>query len=77
MAGGTAAVDTLATLGTSPQPGQAGLGAGLVQKYQPRRIQAALPSLPDLACPGDVRPVLLAGAEHLFYKRPIQPPLRS
>ena len=62
----------LAPLGAAPQPGQIGFGAGLVDKDQPGRVQRRLLPPPVPACPGNVRPILLTGAERLFlYVSPI------
>jgi hypothetical protein len=54
--------------------GQVGLGTRFIQKDQPGRVKARLPLAPQLARPGDIGTVLLAGAECLFlYVNPIFP----
>jgi hypothetical protein len=48
------------------QPDHVGFGGGLINEHQLFRIQLRLPLRPLTPCPGDVRPVLPAGAERLF-----------
>jgi hypothetical protein len=67
-----AGVDSLALEGSSAETSEVRLGARFVQKDQPGRVKARLPLPPEPARPGDVWPVLLAGAECLFlYVNPI------
>ena len=40
-----------------------GVGSGLIEEYQLRRVQARLISLPAFTCGGDVRLVLLSGVQ--------------
>jgi len=68
----SAAMDALAASSPPAQPGHIGLGAGLIQKDQPRRVERPLPSPPAPPRPDNVGPVLFAGAERLFlYVSPI------
>jgi hypothetical protein len=63
----------LTPLGASAQARQIGLGSRFVQKDQTRRIEAALPPPPCLACPDQIGPILLTGPECLFlYVSPIR-----
>ena len=56
------------------EPGQVGFGPRFVQKDQPGRVKARLLLAPEPTRPGDVRAVLLTGAECLFlYVSPILP----
>jgi hypothetical protein len=48
------------------QAGHVAHGSELVEEDQPGRVEAILPPPPPLACPGDVRAVLLGGTERLF-----------
>jgi hypothetical protein len=65
-------VDAPATLGPATQTGQVGFGSGFIEEDQARQVQRRLPPPPVPSCPGDVRPVLFAGAERLFlYVSPI------
>ena len=67
-------MDTLALEGASAQAGEVRFGTRFIQKDQLGRVKARLPLAPEPACPGDVRTVLLAGAECLFlYVKPIFP----
>jgi hypothetical protein len=59
-------MDTLSLGRPTTQAGQVGLGTGFVQKDQPGRVKTGLSAPPEPARPGDVRTVLLAGAECLF-----------
>ena len=63
---GSAGMDTLSFGSSTTQAGQIGLGTGFVQKDQPGRVKTCLPTPPEPARPGDVRTVLLTGAECLF-----------
>ena len=55
------------TLGATPaQRRHVGLGPGLVDKYQALQVNSGLVSLPLLAPPRDVRPVLLLGVQSFF-----------
>jgi hypothetical protein len=65
---GALGMDPLAPGSTAAQPGHVGLCARLVDKDQPRGIEAPLPPPPCPARPRDVRAVLLARAERLFFK---------
>ncbi len=47
-------------------PDHVGLGPGLIDEDEPRRIDLALMPLPPGAAAGDVRPVLLAGVHGFF-----------
>ena len=65
-------MDPLAALGPPAPPGHIGLGAGLIQKNQPGRVERRLLPPPVPACPDNVGPVLFAGTESLFlYVSPI------
>ena len=67
-------VNTLALERPSAEPGEVGFGPRFVQKYQLGRVQPRLLFPPALPRTGDVRAILLAGAECLFlYVRPIFP----
>jgi hypothetical protein len=67
-------MDALALEGTPAQTGEVRLGTRFIQKNQLGRIKARLPFAPEPARPGDIRTVLLAGAECLFlYVKPIFP----
>jgi hypothetical protein len=55
-----------ATRGATVQPGHLGAGTGLVDENQLVGIDEGLRRPPDAAPCGDVRPVLLGGAEGLF-----------
>lgn len=58
--------------GAPVQAGQVRFRPALVEEDEPRRVEAGLPPPPPLARPGDVRTVLLAGAQCLFlYESPI------
>jgi hypothetical protein len=59
-------MDTFSFECPTAQAGQVGLGTGFVQKDQPGRVKTGLPAPPEPARPGDVRTVLLTGAECLF-----------
>jgi hypothetical protein len=59
-------MNTLSFGSPAAQPGQVGLGTGFVQKDQPSRVKTGLPAPPEPARPGDIRTILLAGAERLF-----------
>ena len=74
MATRRAGVNSLALERAPAEAGQIGLRARFIQKDQPGRVKARLPLAPETTRPGDVRTVLLAGAECLFlYVRPIFP----
>jgi hypothetical protein len=67
-------MDALALEGASAQAGEVRFGTRFIQKDQLGRVKAPLPLAPEPARPGDVRTVLLAGAECLFlYVKPIFP----
>ena len=61
-------MDSLSTGCPPPKPGHIRFGTRFVEEDQSRRVEAALSALPDLARPGDVGTVLLAGTESLFFK---------
>jgi len=63
---GSAGMDTLSFGSPATQTRQVGLGTGFVQKDQPGRVKTCLPTPPEPARPGDVRTILLTGAECLF-----------
>ena len=64
-------MDTLSFGSPTTQAGQVGFGTGFVQKDQPGRVKPGLPAPPEAARPGNIRTVLLTGAECLFlYVRP-------
>ena len=46
--------------------GHLGIGTGFVEEDQLCRIKLALAVLPDRACFGDVRPILLGGVQRFF-----------
>src|SRR6185312_907004 len=74
MAVGSVGMNTLALKRSPAEPGEVGFGPGFVQKNQLCRVEARLALAPEPARPGDVRAILLAGAECLFlYVRPILP----
>lgn len=67
-------MNPMSTQGSAPEPGQVCLGAGLIQKDQPGRVEGRLLTPPLAARPGNVGPALLGGAQRLFlYVRPISP----
>jgi hypothetical protein len=67
-------MDALALEGASAPAGEVRFGTRFIQKDQLGRVKARLPLAPEPARPGDVRTVLLAGAECLFlYVNPIFP----
>jgi hypothetical protein len=69
-----AGVNPLTLERPAAQAGQVRLGTRFIQKNQPGRIKARLLLAPESARPGDVRTVLLTGAECLFlYVNPIFP----
>ena len=69
-----AGVDALAFKRTAIEASEVGFGTRFVQKDQLGRVKASLPLAPEPARPGNIGPVLLAGAECLFlYVRPIFP----
>ena len=49
------------------EPGHVRLGTRFIEEEQLRRVEATLPTLPDAARPGDVRAVVFAGTESLFF----------
>jgi len=57
---------TLPTQGSAMGAGHVGLGPGLVDEDQARRVNAVLVALPPLALAGDVGAVLLGGAQSFF-----------
>ena len=63
---GRAGMDTLSFESPAAQAGQVGLGPGFVQKDQSCRVKTCLSAPPEPARPGDVRTILLTGAECLF-----------
>jgi len=56
----------LAAWRATVEPGHLGAGAGLVDKDELVGIDEGLRRLPDAAPGGNIRPVLLGGAERLF-----------
>ena len=59
-------MDPLSFRSPTTQARQVGLGPGFVQKDQPGRVKTGLLAPPEPARPGDVRTILLTGAECLF-----------
>ena len=59
-------MDTLSFGSPTAQASQVGLGTRFVQKDQPGRVKTCLLAPPEPARPGDVRTILLTGAECLF-----------
>ena len=59
---------TLAARRATIKPGHLGAGAGLVDEDELVRINEGLCRPPDPTPGGDVRPLLLAGAQRFFYK---------
>jgi len=66
MTVGSAGMDPRSFGSPAAEPGQVGLGTRLVQKDQPGRVKTGLLAPPEVARPGDVGTILLAGAECLF-----------
>ena len=66
MAVGVTGMDSFALECPATEAGHVGLGARFIQEDQPGRVKARLPLPPEPPRPGDVRAVLLAGAERLF-----------
>ena len=66
-----AGVNPLTLERPSAPAGQVGFGTRFIQKDQLGRVKARLPLTPESARPGDVRTVLLAGAECLFLGSPL------
>ena len=56
----------LSALGSAPQAGHLGRGAGLVDEDEPLGIKLGLGVEPGLAAKGDIRPLLLGGARGFF-----------
>ena len=74
MPAGGAGMNSLAPGRATAETREVRLGARLIQKNQPGRVEARLPLAPEPAGPGDVGAVLLTGAECLFlYVNPIFP----
>lgn len=59
-------MQTLPARSASAQAGQIGLGTRFIQKDQLCRVEARLLAVPGTVGFGDVRTVLLTGAESLF-----------
>ena len=66
MAVGNGGPAALAALGSAPQAGHLGRGAGLVDEDEPLGIEIGLGVEPGLAAKGDIRPLLLGGVRGFF-----------
>ena len=51
----------------APQPYHIGAGGRFIDEHQPGRVKQKLLSPPAATCVGDVRPLLLRGAQALFF----------
>ena len=51
----------------APQPYHIGAGGRFIDEHQPGRVKQKLLSPPAATCAGDVRPLLLRGAQALFF----------
>ncbi len=58
--------EALAPRGTAVGAGHVGLGPGLIDEHQARRVDAALIAAPTLALARDVGPMLLGGVQAFF-----------
>ena len=56
----------LSALGSAPQAGHLGRGAGLIDEDELLRIKVGLGVEPSLAAGGDIRPLLLGGVRGFF-----------